>query len=130
MVFDDNPRRDCIVFTVQIWHTRGPEPEFVAQVFMRQKDILFGSRSTSQIVQQANLHHMRHIVRELVDMLPEERKNTLEVQELAGWGCATTMHLIEINARQSTARLMPETTTSRKLRFKPVGRPDMRTRTA
>lgn len=98
VVFDDNPRRDCIVFTVQIWHSRGPEPESIAQVFMRQKDILFGSRSTSQIVQQAHLHHMRHIVRELVDMLPEERKNTLEVQDLAGWGCATTMHLIEINA--------------------------------
>jgi NTE family protein len=98
VVFNDSPRRDSIVFTVQIWHSRGLEPQSIAQVFMRQKDILFGSRSTSQIVPQAQLHHMRHIVRELVDMLPEERRNAPEVQELAGWGCATTMHLIEINA--------------------------------
>ena len=41
---------------------------------------------------------MRHIVRELVDMLSEERRNTPKVQELAGWGCATTMHLVEIDA--------------------------------
>ena len=41
---------------------------------------------------------MRHIVRELVNMLPEERKNTPEVKELASWGCTTTMHLVEINA--------------------------------
>ena len=31
-------------------------------------------------------------------MLPEERKSTPEVKELANWGCATAMHLIEINA--------------------------------
>jgi len=31
-------------------------------------------------------------------LLPEERKNTPEVKELASWGCTTTMHLVEINA--------------------------------
>ena len=68
---------------------------------------MFGSRSTSQIVPQAQLHHMRHIVRELVDMLSEERRNTPKVQELAGWGCATTMHLVEINlsTRRTRTRL-------------------------
>ena len=98
VVFDDNPRKSSVVFAVQIWHARGPEPESIAQVFMRQKDILFGSRSKSYIARQAQLHRMRHIVRELVSMLPEERKSTPEVKELANWGCATAMHLIEINA--------------------------------
>jgi len=98
VVFDDNPRKDSVVFAVQIWHTRGPEPESIAQVFMREKDILFGSRTKHHIERQAQLHRMRHIVRKLVSMLPEERKNTAEVKELASWGCATTMHLIEINA--------------------------------
>jgi NTE family protein len=98
VVFDDNPRKDSVVFAVQIWHTRGPEPESIAQVFMRQKDILFGSRSKSHIARQAQLHRMRHIVRKLVGMLPEERRSTPEVKQLASWGCATTMHLIEINA--------------------------------
>jgi NTE family protein len=98
VVFDDNPRRDSVVFAVQIWHSRGPEPESIAQVFMRQKDILFGSRSKSHIARQAQLHRMRHVVRELVKMLPEDQKNTAQVKELAGWGCSTTMHLLEINA--------------------------------
>ncbi len=98
VVFDDNPRKDSVVFAVQIWHTRGPEPESIAQVFMRQKDILFGSRSKSHIARQAQLHRMRHIVRKLVGMLPEERRSTPEVKQLANWGCATTMHLIEVNA--------------------------------
>jgi predicted acylesterase/phospholipase RssA len=47
VVFDDYPRRSCVVFAVQIWHTRGEEPESVAEVFARQKDIMFGSRSTA-----------------------------------------------------------------------------------
>jgi len=97
-VFDDDPRRSSVVFAVQIWHTRGPEPESVAQVFTRQKDIMFGSRSRSHIARQAQLHRMRHIVRTLVGMLTEEQRKTLEVQELAGYGCATVMHLVEINA--------------------------------
>jgi NTE family protein len=100
VVFDDYPRRSCVVFAVQIWHTRGEEPESVAQVFARQKDIMFGSRSMSHIAGQAKLHRMRHVVRTLVNMLPEEKRNTREVQELADYGCATTMHLLEINAER------------------------------
>jgi NTE family protein len=98
VVFDDNPRRDSVVFAVQIWHTRGHEPESIAEVFMRQKDIMFGSRARSQIARQAQLHHMRHIVRELVKRLPEAEKSSPDVRELAAWGCATKMHLVEINA--------------------------------
>ncbi len=97
-VFDDDPRQSSVVFAVQIWHARGPEPESVAQVFARQKDIMFGSRSRSHIARQAQLHRMRHIIRTLVGMLSEEQRKTLEVQELAGYGCTTVMHLIEINA--------------------------------
>jgi NTE family protein len=50
-------------------------------------------------MRQAELHRMRRIIRELVTMLPEEAKETQRVKELAGWGCTTTMHLVEINAQ-------------------------------
>lgn len=66
---------------------------------MREKEIMFGSRSRSHIMRQAELHRMRRIIRELTDMLPEESKNSPRAKELAGWGCTTTMHLVEINAQ-------------------------------
>jgi NTE family protein len=97
-VFDDSPRQSSVIFAVQIWHTLGPEPKSVAEVFARQKDIMFGSRSKSHIARQTELHRMRHAVRTLVGMLPEERQNTPEVQDLAGLGCTSMMHLVEINA--------------------------------
>ena len=99
VVFDEDPRQSCVVFAVQIWHRRGPDPKSLVHAFMREKDILFGSRTRGHIARQAELHRMRRIVRELVDMLPEEQKNSPRVQELAGRGCGTTIHLIEINAQ-------------------------------
>jgi NTE family protein len=99
VVFDEHPRQNSVVFAIQIWHTRGPRPESLSDAFMREKEIMFGSRSRSHIMRQAELHRMRRIIRELVDMLPEEQKNSQRVKELAGWSCTTTMHLVEINAQ-------------------------------
>ncbi len=108
VVFDDDPRRSSVVFAVQIWHSHGPVPQSIAHVFMRQKDILFGSRTKSHIARQAQIHRMRHVVRELYTMLSEEQKDTPKAKELAAWGCGTQMHLVEINAapieRESNAR--------------------------
>jgi NTE family protein len=99
VLFDEDPRQSSVVFAIQIWPTRGPHPQSLAHAFMREKDIMFGSRSRSHITRQAQLHRMRRIIRELVDMLPEERKNSPRAKELAAWGCTSTMHLVEINAQ-------------------------------
>jgi NTE family protein len=98
-VFDDDPRQNSVVFSVQIWHSRGQEPKSLARAFMREKDILFGSRARTHIARQAQLHRMRRAIRELVDMLPQESRNSPRVKELAGFGCRTTIHLLEINAQ-------------------------------
>jgi NTE family protein len=99
VVFDEDPRVSSVVFAVQNWPTRGPRPETLSHAFMRQKDILFGTRSKTHIRRQAQLHRMRRIIRELIDMLPQEQKNSPRAKELAGWSCTTTMHLVEINAQ-------------------------------
>jgi NTE family protein len=97
-VFDDFPRRDSVVFTVQMWHAAGPEPESVWQVLNRQKDIQFASRADSHIMRQEHIHQLRHIVRELVRRMPEEQRETPEVREMAGYGCGTLMHIVRLNA--------------------------------
>jgi NTE family protein len=97
-VFDDYPRRDSVVFTVQMWHAVGPEPESVWQVINRQKDIQFASRADSHIARQEHIHQLRHIVRELVRRMPEAERETPEVKEMAGYGCGTTMHIVRLNA--------------------------------
>jgi NTE family protein len=97
-VFDDYPRRDSVVFTVQMWHAAGPEPESLWQVLNRQKDIQFASRADSHIARQEHIHQLRHIVRELVRLMPEAQRETPEVKEMAGYGCGTIMHIVRLNA--------------------------------
>jgi NTE family protein len=98
VVFDDNPRRDSVVFSVQIFPITGPEPDSVMQVLSRQIDIQYASRADSHIPRQEHIHQLRHMVRELVRMLPEEKRNAPEVKEMAGYGCGTFMHIVRINA--------------------------------
>ncbi len=97
-VFDDHPRRDAVVFAVQMWHASGPEPESIWQVFGRHKDIQFASRASSHIARQQQIHQLRHIVRELAARLPESLRRTPEVEALAAYGCGTLMHIIELDA--------------------------------
>jgi NTE family protein len=98
VVFDDNPRRDSIVFADQMWHSSGPEPQTFLDVLSREKDIQFASRDASHIARQQSIHRLRHVVRELVRRMPEDQRETPEVKELAGYGCKTFMHIVRLNA--------------------------------
>jgi NTE family protein len=97
-VFDDHPRRDSVIFAVQMWHARGPEPESIWQVLNRHKDIQYASRASSHIARQQQIHQLRHIVSELTARLPDSAKRTPEVEALAAYGCRTLMHVIELDA--------------------------------
>ena len=92
-VLDDHPRRDSVIFAVQIWDPSGPEPASVWQVLGRLKDIQYASRSRSHLARQKQIHHLRHVIRELANRLPEHVRRSPEVRELASWGCGTTMHV-------------------------------------
>ena len=65
VVFDDNPRRNSLVFAVHIWNPHGPEPETMWEVMNRQKDMQYSSRAAAHIKRQRQLHKMRHIIAEL-----------------------------------------------------------------
>jgi NTE family protein len=97
-VLDDKPRRDSLIFAVNVWHQTGPEPESILQVMSRQKDIQYASRADSHILRQKQLHRLRHVIRELTRQLPASRQADAAVKELASWGCSTTMHVAHLVA--------------------------------
>ena len=97
-VLDDKPRKDSLIFTVHMWNPDGPEPESLWQVVGRQKDIQYASRAKSHIARQQQIHHLRHIIRELAKELPESIRNSPKAKELASWGCGTTMHVARLVA--------------------------------
>lgn len=97
-VLDDKPRRSSVIFSVQMWNPAGSEPDNLWQVAERQKDIQYASRTDSHILRQQQIHRLRHVIREMAKHLPANERVKPEVQELAAWGCHTTMHLIKLAA--------------------------------
>ena len=97
-VLDDRPRRDSLIFAVHVWNAAGPEPDTILQVMGRQKEIQYASRAKSHLGRQAQIHRLRHAVRELANRLPESMKDDPEVAKLASYGCATRMHLVRLVA--------------------------------
>jgi NTE family protein len=97
-VFDDNPRRNSVIFAVHIWNPEGPEPDTIWQVLHRQKDIQYSSRAASHIARQKQIHRLRHVIAELLRRLPEAERQSEEVKHLAGYGCLTRMHVVRLLA--------------------------------
>jgi NTE family protein len=97
-VFDDNPRRSGLVFTVNIWQPHGPEPADIVGVMSRQKDLQYASRAKAQVLRQKQIHRLRHVIAELARMLPEETRDRPEVRRLAAFGCLTRMHVVRLLA--------------------------------
>jgi NTE family protein len=97
-IFEDNPRRNSLIFAVHLWNPTGDAPETMWEVFNRQKDIQYSSRVASHIARQRQTHRMRHVISQLVRHVPERERNSPEVRELAGYGCVTRMHVVRLLA--------------------------------
>jgi NTE family protein len=100
VVFDDNPRRNSLIFAVHLWNPAGLEPTTMADVQNRHKDVQYSSRIMSHIARQQQSHRLRHVINELAKRLPESERNNPEVRELAGYGCQTRMHVVRLLAPQ------------------------------
>ena len=97
-VLDDKPRRNALIFAVNVWHQSGPEPESIWQVMGRQKDIQYASRADSHIARQKQIHRLRHVIQQLTRQIPAARQADAKVRELSAWGCSTTMHVAHLVA--------------------------------
>lgn len=98
VIFDDNPRRNSLIFAVHMWNPVGPEPETMWDVMHRQKDIQYSSRVAAHIVRQLQTHRLRHVINELLAQISEHERSSETVRALAGWGCLTRMHVVRLLA--------------------------------
>lgn len=98
VIFDDNPRKSSLIFAVHMWDPVGPEPETMWEVMNWQKDIQYSSRVATHIARQLETHRLRHIIRELVTLLPDTTRSSESVRTLAAYGCPTQMHVVRLLA--------------------------------
>jgi NTE family protein len=100
VVLDDNPRKNSLIFTVHLWNPLGAEPDTMAQVFNRHKDVQYSSRIASQVARHQQTHRLRHVINELAARLPKAERDRPEVRELMSYGCQTRMHVVQLRAPQ------------------------------
>ncbi len=98
VVLDDKPRRSSLIFSANMWHPTGPAPETIWQVIGRHKDIQYASRRKSHVLRQQQIHRMRHIIRDLAQYVPEDKRDDPQVKKLMSYGCATIMHVVPLLA--------------------------------
>ncbi|TQF32409.1 patatin-like phospholipase family protein [Bradyrhizobium sp. UNPA324] len=99
-VFDDNPRKDSLIFAVHLWNPIGAEPTTMAEVLNRHKDVQYSSRIASQIARQQQAHRLRHVINQLAARLSESERRDPAVRELVSYGCPTRMHVVRLLAPQ------------------------------
>ncbi|OWW21112.1 patatin-like phospholipase family protein [Noviherbaspirillum denitrificans] len=95
-VLADEPRVDTICFMVDLWSPDGPEPNTLEQVYTRQKDVLYASRSRRHIDAYLRGHRLRRLVRTLRAKVPDHLLSEDVLRELDKVGIDTTMHIVRL----------------------------------
>jgi NTE family protein len=97
-VLEATPRRDTLVFQVDLWSRRGPLPDNVYDVEERRKDIQFSSRTRAVTDTMARSQRYRRLLREVLEHVPSKVRASdpwcRQAQELACAHQYAVIHLI------------------------------------
>lgn len=75
-VFSAQPRRDALVFQVDLWSARGELPQTLPDVVEREKEIQYSSRTRAITDTQRVGQHYRRMLRELLNEIPEDARRS------------------------------------------------------
>jgi NTE family protein len=79
---DIEPRRDSLVFQVDLWSARGDFPPNMFDVMTREKEIRYSSRTRAGTDQFKNVQRLRHTLADLLEKLPEDLRNSADARLL------------------------------------------------
>jgi NTE family protein len=73
-IFDSIPRRDTLVFQVDLWSAQGEAPVSMVDVENRAKDIQFSSRTRAATDSLRRAQLLRSLLRQVLAQVPEEQR--------------------------------------------------------
>jgi len=94
---DYYPRRSRVIFQVDLFpaHARH-RPVNLDEVYEREKDIRYSSRTRLTTNTLRERHDVRHAINELHKLLPPELASTEQAKRLYEHGCVTTMDVVQL----------------------------------
>ncbi len=93
----DRQSEDMLVFQVDLFPARGDMPHTIMDVYAREKDIRYSSRTRQVTDQLMRLRQEREIIRKVLRKLPDELKDDADVarlRELSAERAVNVVHLI------------------------------------
>jgi NTE family protein len=82
-VLDCRPRRDTLAFQVDLWSARGALPNGMTEVDVRQKEIVYSSRTRAATDQYRHVQRLRIAVANLLKHIPDEVRSSEDAKLLA-----------------------------------------------
>jgi NTE family protein len=95
-VMQTRPRRHSLIFQVDLFPARGPNPKNLDEVAERQKDITYSSRTRTGTNDAGSQQQMRRNVRRFLDKLPPELRNDPVARDLHEYGCPALIDVAQL----------------------------------
>jgi NTE family protein len=95
-VLSSEPRRDTLTFQVDLWSAKGRLPYDLRDVWSRQKDIQYSSRTRAITSHMMQMQKMRQALQQVIDKLPEAAKRDPEVMKIADLASHRATNIIHL----------------------------------
>lgn len=95
-VLSEQPRRDSLVLQVDLWSARGALPATLMDVFERQKDIQYSSRTRYGTDVIARLQRLRAALAQLAKTLPGGKLPESVEADLQPWMCDRVFNIVHL----------------------------------
>ena len=95
-VVDSLPHLDTLAFQVDLWSARGELPHTLAEVSTRKKEIQYSSRTRAGTDSFKRAQRLRRAMTDLFEKLPENLRNSSEVQLLRPVGDHKVYNVVQL----------------------------------
>ncbi|MFC4483118.1 MULTISPECIES: DUF3734 domain-containing protein [Cupriavidus] len=101
-VLTAQPRRDALIFQVDLWSARGKLPHNLLDVAERQKDIQYSSRTRAITDVMREQQNYRRMLSELMALVPVSKRNDPWYQRAADHACDARRNVIQLIYRDKS----------------------------
>lgn len=95
-VLSSEPRRDTLTFQVDLWSAKGRLPYDLLEVWSRQKDIQYSSRTRAITNHMTQTQKLRQALQLLLAKLPETARNDRDVRAIADLACHRAYNIVHL----------------------------------
>ena len=96
----DHQKADLLVFQVDLFPARGERPATIMDVYSREKDIRYSSRTRQVTDQLIRLRKEREAIRKVLDKLPGDLKQDEDVAKLAEMAAEHAVNVVHLIYRK------------------------------